>query len=123
MLPRIGDFFLLGASCQAWDCLSSTIGADLTIIQRIAQPKNSVKLQFPSSAISQFLAETSNPPMTEERKYAILFAATLLSARRIVDVLDSSKPNPAKTSSLIRPSKNGDDFGKDEKMDQRWPAT
>ena len=30
--------------------------------------------------------------MTEERKYAILFAATLLSARRIVDVLDSSKP-------------------------------
>lgn len=54
--------------------------------------------------------------MTEERKYVILFAATLLSAGRIVDVLDSSKPNPAKTSSLIRPSKKRPIL---EKMDQR----
>jgi len=53
--------------------------------------------------------------MTEERKYAILFAASLVSARRIVDVLDSPKPNPAKTSSLIRPSKKRRRFWKDEK--------
>jgi hypothetical protein len=50
--------------------------------------------------------------MTDERKYALLFPATLLSARRIVDVLDSSKPNPAKTSSLIRPSKKRRRFWK-----------
>ena len=34
--------------------------------------------------------------MTEERKHAILFAATLLTARKIIDALDSSKPNPGK---------------------------
>jgi hypothetical protein len=62
--PESEISFLLGASCQVWDCLSSTIGADVTIIQRIAQPKNSVKLQFPSSAISQFLAEASNDRRT-----------------------------------------------------------
>ena len=36
--------------------------------------------------------------MTEERNHAILFAATLLSARKIIDALDSSKPNPGKES-------------------------
>jgi hypothetical protein len=30
--------------------------------------------------------------MTEERKYAILFAATLLSARRLIENIESSKP-------------------------------
>jgi hypothetical protein len=33
--------------------------------------------------------------MTEERKYAILFAATLLWARKLAK-LDSDKPSPAK---------------------------
>jgi hypothetical protein len=33
--------------------------------------------------------------MTEERKYAILFAATLLSARRMLENIDSDKPNMA----------------------------
>jgi hypothetical protein len=33
--------------------------------------------------------------MTEERKFAILFAATLLAARRFID-LDPDKPNMAK---------------------------
>jgi hypothetical protein len=35
------------------------------------------------------------PPMTEERKHAILFAATLLSARRMLETIDSDKPNMA----------------------------
>ncbi len=33
--------------------------------------------------------------MTEERKFAILFAATILAARRLID-LDPDKPNMAK---------------------------
>src|SRR5947207_15379348 len=33
--------------------------------------------------------------MTEERKFAILFAATILAARRLID-LDPNKPNMAK---------------------------
>jgi hypothetical protein len=34
--------------------------------------------------------------MTEERKHAILFAATLLCARKIIDSMDSDNPNMAK---------------------------
>jgi hypothetical protein len=34
--------------------------------------------------------------MTEERKHAILFAATLLCARKLIDTIDSDKPNMAK---------------------------
>ena len=30
--------------------------------------------------------------MTEERKHAILFAATLLSARKIIEVMDNDAP-------------------------------
>jgi hypothetical protein len=33
--------------------------------------------------------------MTEERKFAIMFAATILAARRLID-LDPDKPNMAK---------------------------
>ncbi|HTB94412.1 MAG TPA: hypothetical protein VK728_16385 [Candidatus Sulfotelmatobacter sp.] len=34
--------------------------------------------------------------MTEERKHAILFAATLLCARKMIEIMDSDKPNFAK---------------------------
>ncbi len=34
--------------------------------------------------------------MTEERKFAILFAATILCARKLIDIIDSDKPNFAK---------------------------
>jgi hypothetical protein len=37
----------------------------------------------------QILAETS---MTEEHKHAILFATTLLSARKIIEVIDNDEP-------------------------------
>ena len=33
--------------------------------------------------------------MTEERKFAILFAATILAARKLIDI-DPNKPNMAK---------------------------
>lgn len=31
--------------------------------------------------------------MTEERKHAILFAATLLCARKMIETMESDKPN------------------------------
>jgi hypothetical protein len=34
--------------------------------------------------------------MTEERKHAILFAATLLCARKMIEVIESDKPNYSK---------------------------
>jgi hypothetical protein len=34
--------------------------------------------------------------MTEERKHAILFAATILSARKLIECIDSDKPKFAK---------------------------
>ena len=34
--------------------------------------------------------------MTEEREHAILFAATLLYARKLVETIDSDKPSFAK---------------------------
>jgi hypothetical protein len=43
--------------------------------------------------LPQTLAET---PMTEERKHAVLFAATLLCARKLIETIESEKPNFAK---------------------------
>ena len=43
-----------------------------------------------------FLAGPPARPITEERKYAILFAATILSARKLIDCIESDKPNFAK---------------------------
>ena len=57
--------------------------------------------------------------MTEERQYAILFAATL-SARKIIDALDSSKQNPGKDYFIDKAIKGAAVIL--EKMDQRWPA-
>jgi hypothetical protein len=34
--------------------------------------------------------------MTEERKHAILFVATLLCARKLIETIESDKPNLAK---------------------------
>jgi hypothetical protein len=41
--------------------------------------------------------------MTEERKYAILFAATLLSARKLIDLIDEGKPSMAKQFFVTEP--------------------
>jgi hypothetical protein len=35
--------------------------------------------------------------MTEERKHAVLFAAVILSARKLIDTIESDKPNFAKS--------------------------
>ncbi len=42
--------------------------------------------------------------VTEERKFAILFAATILAGRKLID-LDANKPNMAKGFFVDRPIK------------------
>ena len=57
--------------------------------------------------------------MTEERKFAILFAPTLLAARRLID-LDPDKPNMAKGFFVDRAI--DDAVFILERIDARWPA-
>jgi hypothetical protein len=57
--------------------------------------------------------------MTEERKHAILFAATLLCARKLIETMDSDKPNFAKQYLV---DKAIDEAGFIlERIDRKWP--
>jgi len=57
--------------------------------------------------------------MTEERKYALLFAATLLCARKLA-TLEYDRPSPAKVFAV----ENAIDQAKFilERIDARWPT-
>jgi hypothetical protein len=57
--------------------------------------------------------------MTEERKYAILFAATLLCARKLTQ-LESDKPCPAKTYVVDRAITQAKYIL--DQIDARWPT-
>jgi len=57
--------------------------------------------------------------MTEERKHAILFAATLLAARRLLD-LDRTKPSMRKQ--FIVDEAIDDAAFILERIDKKWPA-
>ena len=65
-------------------------------------------------------AESKRPVISEERKYAILFAATLLAARKLID-LDPYKPNMAKGFFVDRAI--DDAVFILEKIDERWPSS
>jgi hypothetical protein len=67
--------------------------------------------------LPQILAEA---PMTEERKHAILFAATLLCARKLIEVIDSDKPNMAKPYFVYRAIDEVEFVM--ERIDRRWPT-
>ena len=56
--------------------------------------------------------------MTEERKFAILFAATILAARKLID-MDPNKPNMAKGYFVDKAI--DDAVFILEKIDERWP--
>jgi hypothetical protein len=64
--------------------------------------------------------------MTEERKYAILFAATLLSARKLMPLLEdeSPKPNMAQKFWTEAYVKRAIDQAASilEEIDKRWPS-
>jgi len=59
--------------------------------------------------------------MTEERKHAILFAATLLSARKLMDSMESDKPNLSKEYFVDRAVQLAEFIL--QQIDQRWPQT
>jgi len=56
-------------------------------------------------------------PMTEERKYAILFAATLLCARKLER--DSDRPSPAKVAAVENAIRQATFIL--ESIDTKWP--
>lgn len=58
--------------------------------------------------------------MNEERKQAILFAATLLCARRLMDGMDSDKPDFAKQFWVDRTIRGTAYIL--ERIDMRWPG-
>jgi hypothetical protein len=58
--------------------------------------------------------------MTEERKHAILFAATILSARKLIDCIESDQPNFAKEY-WVDKAINEAEFIL-EKIDRKWPT-
>jgi len=57
--------------------------------------------------------------MTEERKFAILFAATILSARKLLD-MDPDKPSVAKGFFVDRAIEDAAFIL--ERIDARWPT-
>jgi hypothetical protein len=57
--------------------------------------------------------------MTEERKFAILFAATILAARKLMD-MDPNKPNMAKGFFVDRAIEDAVFIL--ERVDARWPT-
>ena len=58
--------------------------------------------------------------MTEERKHAILFAATILSARRIQESMMSDKPDMAKQFYIDRAIQEATFIL--ERIDKKWPT-
>jgi len=56
--------------------------------------------------------------VTEERKFAILFAATILAARKLID-MDPNKPNMAKGYFVDRAIDDAAFIL--ERIDARWP--
>ena len=58
--------------------------------------------------------------MTEDRKYAILFAATLLAARKLNE-LDPDKPSPAKMFTVDKAISHAKQIL--DEIDRRWPTT
>jgi len=56
--------------------------------------------------------------MTEERKFAILFAATLLCARKLIE-MDSDRPSPAKVAVVENAVRQAAFIL--ECIDRRWP--
>ena len=57
--------------------------------------------------------------MTEERKFPILFAATILAARKVID-MDPDKPNMAKGFFVDRAIEDAAFLL--ERIDARWPT-
>jgi len=58
--------------------------------------------------------------MTEDRKHAILFAATILCARKLIDIIESDKPNFAKGFFVDKAIEEAAFVL--ERIDKKWPT-
>ena len=58
--------------------------------------------------------------MTEEHKHAILFAATLLCARKLIETIDTDRPNFAKQYFVDRAIEEAAFVL--ERIEKRWPS-
>lgn len=56
--------------------------------------------------------------MDEQRKYAVLFAATILAARKLNEI--ARKPCPARECAIADASSNAEVILR--RIDERWPA-
>jgi hypothetical protein len=59
--------------------------------------------------------------MTEARKYAILLAATLLSARRLIESIQWDKPDMAKAYFVDRAVEEAEFVL--QRIDKKWPQS
>jgi hypothetical protein len=59
--------------------------------------------------------------MTEERKHAILFAATLLCARKMIETMESDKPNYAEQYWVDKAVEKAAFIL--ERIDKKWPQS
>lgn len=59
--------------------------------------------------------------MTEEGKFAILFAATTLSARKLIESMESDKPNLVKHVPVDKAILEAEFVL--ERIDRKWPQT
>jgi hypothetical protein len=57
--------------------------------------------------------------MSEERKHAILFATTLLCARKLIETIESDKPNMAEQFFIDRAIQKVESVM--QRIDHRWP--
>ncbi|MGC2766243.1 MAG: hypothetical protein WB607_12135 [Candidatus Acidiferrum sp.] len=58
--------------------------------------------------------------MTEERKFAILFAATILSARKLAELEDLDKPTPKKVGAVETAIRHAVYILSE--IDKKWPT-
>ena len=72
--------------------------------------------EIPSSTRNQ--NPISGDHMDEQRKHAILFAATLLCARKLVETIEADKPNLAKQYFVDKAIQEAEFIL--ERIDERW---
>jgi len=74
---------------------------------------------FPAFSHLHIIPKRGSSYVTEERKFAILFAATILAARKLID-MEPNKPNMAKGYFVDRAI--DDAAFMLERIDARWPV-
>jgi hypothetical protein len=116
---KICRAFGAGLECEAIDQVSAvfrtTAAAPCNFPRRKREPiYTSRPTPLPANHMREIL-------MTEERKYAVLFAATILAARQLADLGDlADRPCPARDIVLAKAIEKAEMILR--KIDQKYPA-